>query len=360
MPIDFRHPLILLLAAAFVSAQVLDFTALPAAARVGGCALPPRQVQEDGATLLKLDAVFTQDARDRAVWDIPIRFDLSQMTGVTLRLHGSNLDSVSRASVAIRADMHWHEAALHPDGDGKWADLFISKATFLALRPSSWSQADMLRITLRKKVPGRVTLLAAKIAFEKPGTGIALLPGEGISGRMRARRLAETLASAGILPAVIDGNDTTLQLVRPYRMLLLPTPGNLQPHHQRMLADYLRNGGHLGLFGSVPPPLAAHMGIPVGRLIENPAGLDGIQPVPEHIPGARSCPYAPPAVVTFARVPTGTQAAAWWLDADGSRTEYPAVLLTPRGFWMTAPAPDDASPEAATFLRALLSASPAR
>ena len=90
-------PLILLLAclSGLLLSQELDFSRAAELSRIGGCARPMTVRKTDNHTLLELTAAFASDTEERAFWDIPMRLDLSQSSGLHLRIYGMNTACVN-------------------------------------------------------------------------------------------------------------------------------------------------------------------------------------------------------------------------------------------------------------------------
>ena len=191
-------------------------------------------------------------------------------------------------------------------------------------------------------MPGTLSLFIQKLAFIRPNVSIALIHGTRGDKQRRilsgnyAAALAHALSLQGIHSAIIEEQDVSQMTIRPYSMILLPFPEALPPPLRNTLVTYLKEGGRIGLFHCVPPPLAAQMQLPAGtyRRIEQPS-IEGILPVQRLLPGSNPFIQRSHAIVTLEHIPEHLQVAAWWMTTDAKPTRFPAILFCSSGFWMT-------------------------
>ena len=350
--------LILLLGSTF-PAQDIGFSRTASLSRVGGCARQMTLLNSGNHTLLELTANFANDARERAFWDIPIRMDLSQHSGIRLRLYIQNTPCVKEAQILIKVDGSCYKTQLPLTHNAEWTECFLSKADFAPEESTgSWKQAELLRICLWRKEPGLVSLYLQKFCLEQPNVSLAIIHGNHANEKSRtlsreyARDMAHALALQGIFPAIVEDQDLSQMLLRPYAMALIPSPESLPPSQFGTIISFLRKGGALGLCHSVPPPLAAQMKVPVGNVREiKDIQISGMLPVSQLMPGTHTCLQNAQAIVTMERIPENLRVAAWWMTANGTPTRYPALLFNSNGFWMTHPYQNQAPYEGGALLR---------
>lgn len=354
-------PLILLFACltGLLLSQELDFSRASELSRIGGCARPMAVRTIGKHTLLELSATFPNNTGERAFWDIPMRLDLSQSSGMHLRICGMNTACLKEAQIFLKVDGSWYRSQLSLAGNNEWADCFISKAAFAPDGPpASWRHVELLRICLWQSTPGNLTLFLQKLAFIRPNVSIALIHGNRADKQRRlisenyAIALAHALSLQGIHPAIIEEQDVSLMTLRPYSMTLLPLPEALPHPLLNTLVTYLQEGGKMGLFHSVPPPLAEQMQLPAGtcRRIEQPL-IEGILPVQRLLPDSNPFIQRSQAIVPLEHIPDHLQVAAWWMTTNAKPTQYPALLFSNSGFWMTQAYLNQAPYSGGAFLR---------
>ena len=82
-----RHLLPLLFALLLpLCAQQMDLARTAAVARISGNACTPVLLRSGATQYLQLQAIFNNGSSRRACWDIPFHLDLSQVTGLRLKL----------------------------------------------------------------------------------------------------------------------------------------------------------------------------------------------------------------------------------------------------------------------------------
>ena len=295
--------------------------------------------------VLEFSTRFREEGSRRACWDIPLSEDLSRCAGVRLRFRAIQGDLASQINLYFRLSGAWYQATLTPRTYGLWEEQVLSKASFLPEGTDcpSWRNCDALRIAAWRGAPGTFSLQVASLEFLEANVPVALVRG-GMSRDVPSERrrealrysqhLGESLVRGGIYPAVVDEADLTLSALRQSRCVLLPAGENLGENGVNTLCTFLRQGGRIGAFYALPPRLATVMQLPAGkfRKAESLGGISGLC-----TQGGASFRQSCPAILA---VGTGSEGGilksrAWWMDAAGRKTSWPAIIQCPSGFWMT-------------------------
>lgn len=339
--------LAILFAAAIATAQNIDLTRAAASCRPGGAArTPDLRDFGNGISGLECRAIFQPDNQKRASWDIPIIADLSQISAIKLRTFCRNPELVSQFSIYIKADSLWNSASFEISVNQQWEDIIIPKTRFKPeTTHASWKNCDLLRIAAWKGAPGQFGLFIADIEFLRPNMSLALIRGNG-NGKQKqnsesqrhAHNLNEALFLHGIMPAVIDENDLAFTTVRPYRMLLVPSPDSLSTNSTDTIITYIRSGGKTGLFHALSHTLAAQMDTPVGKFMPAtsiPGAIGGIMPDNARLKSTSIVRQLSTSFIAVEVIPLSNRVSAWWMNCSGQRTRWPAIIETKAGFWMT-------------------------
>ncbi len=294
--------------------------------------------------VLEFSTRFREEGSRRACWDIPLSANLSRCAGVRLRFRAIQGDLASQINVYFRANGTWYQATLTPRTYGLWEEQVLSKASFLPEGKDfpSWRACDTLRIAAWKGGTGNFSLQVASLEFLEANVPVALVRG-GLSREVTPERcrealrysqnLGESLVRGGLYPAVVDEADLTLSALRQIRCVLLPAGEHLGENGVNTLCAFLRQGGRMGAFYLLPPRLANVMQLPAGKFqkAESLGGISGLC-----TQGGASFRQSCPAILAVGvGKEGGLKSRAWWMDAAGRKTPWPAIVQCPSGFWMT-------------------------
>ena len=298
--------------------------------------------------ILELRTVFSTASSSRAVWDIPINLNLMQTAGLRMEVCCRNPGVVSQFNVYIKTGNTWQSAQFEVSANEQWESVFIPKASFAPESGiSSWNNCTTLRIAAWKGGVGQLQLYFSSLEFVRQNAGVALIRGscshtnnsKALPEALRhARNLSSALVMAGLYPAVIEECDMSFTILRPYRFLLVPSIDSISPEQRDTIMQFMRAGGKVGLFYSLPPPLAAELGVPVGKYT-NASSVQGAlgQIVPDEklFSGCKPVRQLSGCFIALEKLPSTCTVAAWWGNCTGQVTRWPAVVKTSRGFWMT-------------------------
>ena len=310
-----------------------------------GSAAPVQLETVGGQELLRFSAHFATEGNNRACWDLPFRLDLSQCAGIKLRIRCLNTHLTSQLCIYIQTSDGWQRAVITPKATGHWEDIVIPKSDFLpeSQANASWKNCTRLRLDAWPSSAGTFVFHLAKLELLNANVSLALLRcglHENLDATKRrealrySQKLGEALASGGIYPAVIDEPDATATTLNNYQCVLLPAAEQIGAATTQQLCTYLRQGGHLAGFYALPPKLAAAMQLPQGKFTKSSSLTSPLAQVRTN--GGAQFQQSSGAFMAVAAAASETlHIRAWWIDAEGNRTKWPAILQTTQGLWMT-------------------------
>ncbi len=321
---------------AFPQAMPLDPARALAGASTSGAALPPTLLQLEGQTGLELKADFSDAEATRACWDFPVGQDLSTLAAIHLRLFCANPQLARQFNVYFKTGGAWYSATFSPSGNRRWEDIIIPKTEFLPEgKANSWNDCRTLRIAAWKNAPGPLGIRLAAITLLGSNAPLAIVRTNGKEAMQYARHIGNSLSRLGLFPTVIDEADCVPSRLKasPFAFFAYPTAA---PAAQiDAMLNYMRLGGKICAFHSLPKPLATFMQLPQGQFLKGaqlPIQPGGILPTAQ-LPLAKGFRQQSSAFLQIN--PTGLHPVAWWAESSGKATPYPAIVETRHGFWMT-------------------------
>ena len=340
MRLNFLLSLAILLMASVLGAQVLDLRLAGANANACGHAAPPQLLRYGNVNGLALTATFLNDSHQRAYWDFPLNENLTHCAGVKLRLFCIKSELIRQFNIYLKTGSVWQAATFSPSTENAWQEIFIPKAMF---RPEttagSWQKVSTLRIAFWKGSPGQTILHLAAIEFVKPNAPVAIVR-SGFSGKelqesyMYAEHLSTALTSHGVNPAVLEQEDTTYLNLRPYSFVYLPHPIVANPTQLANLAAFVRRGGKAAAFHALPPILQQAMGLPAGKYTSSTC-LAAVQLRHYALPFGQNYRQNAGSFIKVNAVPPPLKTIATWVDTTGAVTDWPAIIESHAGFWIT-------------------------
>ena len=289
-----------------------------------------------GQKALDLQCPFDETGARRLFWDLPVSLDLRPVAGLRLTFHCADPGPIGQFSIYLRSNGVWHEASFAPQTPGNWEQIDIAKAR---TRPegsaNGWSRVDTIRIAAWRGEDRHTSMQLADIQTIAANPTVAIL--RGLGDTTYAGRIASALSLHGIQANIIDQADAQAPHLRAYRVLFVPHLPRPDAAVEEALLSYVANGGYPIVFYTVPERVLAALGLEATSYLgasQFAEGLGGVAFQGTPIPGA------PERFIQHSRNimgcrPRADQVAAWWIDATGKVTSHPAILVSPRGAWMT-------------------------
>ncbi|MFA4944592.1 MAG: family 10 glycosylhydrolase [Lentisphaeria bacterium] len=288
----------------------------------------------------------------RAVWDLPLAEDLRRGAALIFRFRGRDTAAVNRFFVYFKSGNGWYGTSFAPAGHGGWETVVLWKhASFIEGEPAGWGRIEALRISATPAAARDVTFEVAdpRIVDGQPGAAILRNSGAPVrAGSSEARsladfpaRLGDALVRAGIWPLLLEDQDLADGFLARagVRTVLLPYTISLPPAAEQALKAHLARGGRLGGFFKPPAFAAAALEFTPGRYVSAtavPDGFAGLRLRSGQLPGAPVEVGQASWLIQDQRPASGRgRVLATWQNGRGGDTGFPAIILHPKGFWMS-------------------------
>lgn len=331
--------LFLMMIAAALPAAEIDLPKAVHAVVTSGTAAAP-VIAELTPPVAVFAARFAKESTTRACWDFPINRDLTACAGIRLKMRCIGAEYTNQLTIHLLLDGTWFSTVCTPRTGGLWEELFIPKSSFLPEGDAaavSWRKCTKLRLAAWPSSQGKFQWQIAQLELAEANTPIALLrcgvnAANARSSWTYARHLGDALNAGGLRPAVIDEPDITINRLKKFRCLMLPAAENCTAETTNVLQRCVTNGAKMLCFYALPPKLAAALHFPGGRFKR--ASDLGLTLAAIQTPFGTKFKQNSSALMAV-EPGSALKVRAWWVDAAGNRTPYPALLQSPYGMWMT-------------------------
>ena len=283
--------------------------------------------------------------RDRFAWDKAANFDLAGAVAFELDLSCPLPDALRALGLYFKSGNGWYVCNKPLSRSGAQTVVF-SKSEFTPEgKPAGWHRIDGLRLSPWKGAAARDTALVVRRLATVEGSlvvvqGTGSCPGAGARAvaAQTVERISRLLVEAGIGHSIVTDEDVAKGALANTGAALLPYNPNPSPAELKALTGFLGRGGKLGVFYGASPDLAAAMGFQLGPYVkaERP---DRWRSIVFADPGAwlvapRIWQNSPNLMPAHPADPAARVVAAWH-DARGVQQPEPAIVVSPRGFWMS-------------------------
>jgi uncharacterized lipoprotein YddW (UPF0748 family) len=296
----------------------------------------------EGRKVLHLACEYEGTKIERASWDRKVNLDLSSCRGVQFKILCRDPSPVTYFSIYFQSGEGWYHASFFPESATGWNTIWINKATTQSEgKPAGWGSVKTIRISAwRGKAVNTEFYLSdirrigtigadAVVAVLRGESARKQMPEEARSVERCAEALAENLDALDVGCAVLSDLEVTAESLQPAKVVILPYNPYMPERVAEELVHYLRHGGKLLAFCSVPEKLRPVLEIQGGQHLKAayPGNFAAIRFKGGMLPGA-------PTVVNqqswninaFQPVAEATRVLAEWLDDKGQPTGYLAVL----------------------------------
>ncbi len=283
---------------------------------------------------------------DRAAWDKAATLDLSAAVAFELDVACPLPDALRTLGLYFRSGDGWY-VANQPLASPAIHTLVYAKSDFTPEgKPAGWNKIDGIRLSPWKGPDARDTSLAVTRLSTVEGSGVVVIRGttscpdagaRGVAEKATAR-VSALLTEAGIGHALATDDDLPKGALKNARAALLPYNPNPSPAQLKALTDFLARGGKLGVFYSASPTLATAMGFRLGPYIKADRP-DRWRSIVFDDPGAWLVPpriwQNSTSLMPAQPAGPGSRILAFWENARSVRQPEPALVVSPRGFWMS-------------------------
>ncbi len=287
---------------------------------------------------------FNQPGLQRVYWDQAVTLDLSGSDRFQIDISCPDPEAIRTLSLYFRSGYGWYQAPLQLHRSGRQT-LSFSKDDFRTEgSPAGWDRIDMVRISPWRGAARETTLTVHQLREVRGGALVLrasrpeLPPFTRRLADQLSRLMASWLSSWGVPHAVVSDHPLRADMLAGYAVVILPFNQQLCDDQLKTLSGYMASGGKLIVFYGDEPRLARLMGFDMDRYIAATPGAPwtGIQleqrsglPLPAFVYQNSGNLIRVTARERHSRV------IGWWLDEKGDRTNIPALLQSPAGFWIT-------------------------
>ncbi|MGD9782769.1 MAG: glycoside hydrolase family 10 protein [Kiritimatiellia bacterium] len=283
---------------------------------------------------------------DRAAWDKAVNFDLSSAVAFELDAACPLPDATRALGLYFKSGAGWY-VANRPLASPATHTLVYAKSDFTSEgKPAGWNRIDGIRISPWKGATPHDAALVLHRLVAVEGAGLVLVRGTSSCPDAGARAVAEKtaervsrlLVEAGIGHSIATDDDLAKGALKNASAALLPYNPNPTPAQLKALTEFLARGGKLGVFYGASPALAAAMGFRLGPYVKADRP-DRWRSIVFDDPGAWLVPpriwQNSPNLMPALPAGPGSRIVAFWQNARDVRQPEPAIVVSPRGFWMS-------------------------
>jgi uncharacterized lipoprotein YddW (UPF0748 family) len=324
----------------------------------------PRPSRDPSGQGLSFSLPFAGKA-DRAACDraFPAPLDLSASSQFALDLSCPRPDAMRHLGLYFKSGNGWYVCNKPLASSGPQRLLFYKGDFSTEGTPAGWNRVSAVRISPWKGPAAvdsalllrRLSALEGPLLLVQPTSSCPDAATRAVAARTAAL-LSRLLAESGVPHSLATDDNLPAALPRA-TAALLPYNPHPAPAARDALLAFLKRDGRLGVFYSADPALARAMGFKLGPWMreERPDRWRSIVPA-----SADALPGCPPRVHQHSSSlmpatpdsPTA-RVVARWCDASSAPAPEPAVVASPRGFWMSHILLADDLPEKRDFALAL-------
>ncbi|MBN1347744.1 MAG: family 10 glycosylhydrolase [Phycisphaerae bacterium] len=310
---------------------------------------PPVSVVAVGdARVLEMHCPFDTAKIERASWDLAVPLDMAACQGIRFSVYSPDPAPISSCTAYLKSGGGWYALGFSVPSEGGWHTITLDKdAARIEDKPAGWGRIDTLRLSAWRGKDAPATLYLANLGLLGADAPIVLVraesaaktsPSEVKGIEMFCQAMAKTLESLGLPYCTISDLDLTAQRLQNKSLLILPHNPGMPDDVADHIAAFLKRGGKLICFYSLPSKLRDVVGIGGGRHVK-PSSPDQFAAIGASGDVLRG---APPIVkqrswnISEALPVEGkSRAAAEWLDAQGRSTGQAAVVVSDNCIRMT-------------------------
>ena len=303
----------------------------------------------DGArNTLRMPCNFVGTTMERASWDHTRSLDLASRQGVRFRFYCPDPSPVSRFSLYFRSGPGWYSASFSPTNPRGWSTVTVKKDDMTVEGAAAgWATIDRIRIAAWRAADRDTAFYIADFGVVGADAPIVVVRGE-YAARQRpkeaktisdyAQGVGQAFDELGVPHVTMSDLDVSAARLRGKKVVILPYNPVVSDAVVDTLAAFVRNGGKLIVFYTLPKKLYPVVGVKPHQFI--PQEYDG------HFasirPSAQGLVGMPPAVGqrswnvgALMPIEGRGHVAAWWHNDKGVSTGAPAIVVCDNGIHMS-------------------------
>ncbi len=312
---------------------------------------PVSMASLDGSNELCMPCNFASNLVDRAYWDRSVKMDLQNCDAIQFKIFCPDSLPVTYFSIYFRSGDGWYYADFYPESSDGWNTITISKPAMKAEgQPSGWGQIKSLRISAwRGQNVNTMFYLGGIRGIGGLGDGVSVIVLKSDSSARRwtnqissfqknSETVAQELRACGIASVTISDDDLPPAQLAQAKLVVLPQDPVLPDDVVNWLTQYVRQGGKVLAFYSIPVSLRQVLDLEGGDQIKaaRPGSFAQIKFEEGVLPDAPGIVAQNSENISSLQPVSGKgRVLADWLDDQGKSAGYPAVIATSNCIVMT-------------------------
>ena len=305
-------------------------------------------VQPGPRPVLHLPCNLADTTMERASWDWSVRLDLTCSRGIQFRFYCADPSPVSHFNVYVRSGKGWYAATFSAQERDAWNTVRIAKtATWIEDTPSGWAMIDLVRVSAWRGRDADTACYIADFGVWEGDAPVAILRQESaIVGKHAdlksitkfAQLTAGLLDDLGLPYMTLSDLDLEPERLRGIELVVLPYCPDLSNKAVDTLVAFLKSGGRMVSFYTLPRPLATAVDIGLGSHIKQTreGQFASIRAAGGGLTGMPATVAQKSWNISEARPVHGKSvAAAHWYDDAGTATGYAAIVVSKNAVHMT-------------------------
>lgn len=301
-----------------------------------------------GLPALRMPCAFRGATNERASWDRTLSLDLRDSQEIQFKFFCADPAPVDYFSIYFQSGQGWYAATFSPSTTQRWETITIRKDEARTEgRPAGWGKIRAVRVSAWRALDRDTEFVLAdwvaipdrsEIVVVRSDSAVKLPPAEIRAMNQQSQAMVEHFKALGLKAVEASDLDLSAPRLKGKRLVVLPNNPVLSEPAIDALVAYLKQGGKLLAFYTLPVKLAANTGIEIrGHIRPNQ---------PDQFATIRFATRGPAAIpqeitqhswnIVEARPVKGrSKTLAYWYSQDGQNTQYPAVLASTNCVFMT-------------------------
>ncbi|MGI6081458.1 MAG: glycoside hydrolase family 10 protein [Limnochordia bacterium] len=221
---------------------------------------PVSLAARDGGQALQMNADFTGDLR-RVVYDKDVKLDLSKWGRFTLDLRVDEPRVFSTFTLYFRSGAGWYAATGTMPGK-RWGTVHFPRSAFRTEgNPAGWDKIDGIRISAWRGGSFTGTCLVDNLVAHRETICLVLGSGDDAAIQQSADTISTLLRQIGIMTSTITAADVVRGGLQDMKLAIFPYNPSMQLEEVLEVIRFVREGGKILVFYSLPFGLDDLLGI---------------------------------------------------------------------------------------------------
>lgn len=322
---------------------------------------PPTMQKVNGESALTFECKFGSSPVGRAYWDRKTELDLNEAEGLQLDIQCRNAGPISSFMLYLQTGDGWRSSTFSPRRHDGWETIVLRKSEMRDEgKPGDWGEITTVRLAAWKGNNTDTTFQIRNlrtIGVLGEDTHIVIVQSSDENDRPFGDTVSKMLGKLGLRHAMIPESKLNTKILAKAQLAILPHNPTLPDSAADGLIEYLKGGGRLLAFYSLPARLEEVTGLARGKHQKpvKDGQFSSIRQIGGSLPGASDQTLqASWNIVATKPLEGRSRVLAEWDDADGKPTGFPAVLASDNTVFMTHVLLDDDREHKARLLLATI------